>query len=190
MIPAWNISAVLPPVRPGALGHSPDRSPYLAPISKVVERFATTLDRIQILRGLLAYRIALCQRGITSGFQWLDGSFMEDKEALGYGSPNDVDVVTFFNLPDGVDEQAFWTRICDLFDVANTKQRYRVDGYPQLLGRPMGSADVKLVSYWYSMWSHRRNGQWKGFVQVDISPNEDKIASALLAQIEQERASG
>jgi hypothetical protein len=188
VIPAWNISAVLPPVRPGAQGHSPDRSPYLASISKVVERFATTPDRIKILRGLLAYRVALGQRGISSGFQWLDGSFMEHKEALGYGSPNDVDVVTFFHLPPGTDEQSFSAQISDLFDIVKTKQTYQVDGYPHLLGRPMEGLDVKLVSYWYSMWSHRRNGLWKGFVQVDVSPVEDKVAIGLLKQIEREAA--
>jgi hypothetical protein len=53
MIPEWNISAVLPPVRPGAAGHSPDRSPYKASLSEVVERFAKTPARLEILRGLL-----------------------------------------------------------------------------------------------------------------------------------------
>jgi len=38
------------------------------------------------------------------------------------------------------------------------------------------------------MWSHRRNGLWKGFVQVDISPTEDEMAKALLTQIELEAA--
>jgi hypothetical protein len=52
----------------------------------------------------------------------------------------------------------------------------------------MGEADVTAVSYWHSMWSHRRNGLWKGFVQVDISKDEDDIAAALVAQIEQELA--
>jgi hypothetical protein len=49
-------------------------------------------------------------------------------------------------------------------------------------------SDVTAVSYWYSMWSHRRNGLWKGFVQVDIAEEEDNIALALIAQIEQELA--
>ena len=188
MIPDWNISAVLPPVRPGLPGHSPDRSPYLVPISKVIERFATTRDRIKILRGFLEYRVALHQRGISSGFQWIDGSFTEHKEVLGHGAPNDVDVVTFFTLPEGVDELSFSVRIADLFDNENTKRRYYVDAYPHLLGRPMGSFDVKMVSYWYSMWSHRRNGLWKGFVQVDISPDEDENANLLLEQIEKDIA--
>jgi hypothetical protein len=82
MIPEWNISAVLPPIRPGAAGHSPDRSPYKASLSEVVERFAKTPARLEILRGLLNYRAELRKRGISTGFQWLNGSFMEHKEVL------------------------------------------------------------------------------------------------------------
>lgn len=103
MIPDWNISAVLPPVRPGAPGHSPDRSPYVASFSQIVERFATSAERIRILQGLLSYRAALEGRGISSGFQWLDGSFLEHKEAIQAVAPNDVDVVTFFPLPPAMD---------------------------------------------------------------------------------------
>ncbi len=186
MIPAWNISAVLPPIRPGAQGHSPDRSPYTATISEVVERFATSPERIQILRGLLNYRAELRQRGIQNGFQWLDGSFLENKEILEGESPHDVDVVTFFHLPPGIDEATFAPQILDLFDVSNTKSRYHVDAYPHVLGKNMGGSEVRSVSYWYSMWSHRRNGVWKGFVQVDISAAEDDIAAVLMTQKEQE----
>jgi len=45
---------VLPPVRPGLPGHSPDRSPYSALLSEMVQRFASSPQRIGILRGLLA----------------------------------------------------------------------------------------------------------------------------------------
>jgi hypothetical protein len=188
MIPEWNISAVLPPIRPGAAGHSPDRSPYKASLSEVVERFAKTPARLEILRGLLNYRAELRERGISTGFQWLDGSFMEHKEVLLLEAPKDVDVVTFFHLPNGLDEATFSPQVADLFDVANTKQIYHVDAYPCVLGGAMGETDVTAISYWYSMWSHRRNGLWKGFVQVDISEDEDNIAMALLVQIEQELA--
>lgn len=32
------------------------------------------------------------------------------------------------------------------------------------------------------MWSHRRDGIWKGFIQVDLAPNEDADANLLLVQ--------
>jgi hypothetical protein len=56
------------------------------------------------------------------------------------------------------------------------------------LGVSMGESHVNTISYWYSMWSHRRNGLWKGFVQMDISKDEDDIVSGLLTQLEQELA--
>jgi hypothetical protein len=114
MIPAWNIAAVLPPIRPGAAGQSPDRSPDKASFSEVVERFAKSPARLEILRGLLKYRTELRSRGIASGFQWLDGSFMENKEVLLAEAPNDIDVVTFFIFQPGWMNQLFprkW-RIC------------------------------------------------------------------------------
>ncbi len=149
-----------------------------------MERFATPTERIRILQGLLSYRAALEARGISSGFQGLDGSFLEHKEAIQAAAPNDVDVVTFFPLPPSVDQAGF----ADLFDPAQTKVTFHGDAYPFVLGRSLGAAEVRRISYWHSMWSHRRNGLWKGFVQVDISPEEDQIAEALLSQIEQEAA--
>lgn len=85
-----------------------------------------------------------------------------------------------------MDESTFSPQVADLFTVENTKRNYHVDAYPCVLGAVMRESDVTAVSYWYSMWSHRRNGLWKGFVQVDISEKEDNIARALIAQIEQE----
>jgi len=190
MIPAWNSSAVLPPVRPGQPGHSPDRSPYSATLSEILQRFATSPERIAILRGLLAYRNELTRVGITDGFQWLDGSFMEHKELLMNQPPNDVDVVTFFNLPAGItDQQIFVSQIPDLFYPDRSKLRFHVDAYAMLLGNVLDVSDIQQISYWYSMWSHRKNGLWKGFVRVDISPDEDQIALAVLNQIEQEQQS-
>lgn len=188
MIPNWNLAAVLPPVRPGAPGHTADRSPYIVALSQMVQRFATSPDRIRILRGLVAYRMELHARGVSSGFQWLDGSFMEHKESLLGEAPKDVDVVTFFSLPAGKDEATFVADNYDLFDPEATKSKYFVDAYPYRLGGELGAADVKQIAYWYSMWSHRRNGLWKGFVQVGLSSEEDAVSNALLAQIEAEAA--
>lgn len=30
------------------------------------------------------------------------------------------------------------------------------------------------------VWSHRRNGLWKGFLQVGLSKNEDELANKAL----------
>ena len=63
-------------------------------------------------------------------------------------------------------------------------------GYPanaswrsgQILGEPMEASSVRWISYWYSMWSHRRDGLWKGFVQVDLDSAQDPAALQLLTQ--------
>ncbi len=188
MIPNWNSAAVLPPIRPGQPGHSPDRSPYRVSLVAVIERFATSPERIRILRGLLAYRAALTQTMITGGFQWLDGSFMEHKEALVGEAPKDVDVVTFYQLPDGKVQDELFTTHPTLFDHGEVKKRYLVDGYTHQIGLSLEAFDVRQISYWYSMWSHRRDEKWKGFVQVELSSAEDQAASALLDQIEREGA--
>ena len=35
----------------------------------------------------------------------------------------------------------------------------------------------------YSLWSHRRNGQWKGYLQIDLSPIDDTVAEANLSKM-------
>lgn len=180
MIPDWNISGVLPPIRPGNPGHSPDRSPYQTTLMDIVDRFSYTPERRDILKGLLEYRTALHAAGITKGFQWLDGSFMEVVEVREGRAPNDVDVVTFFHLPDGVSQLDLASAHASLFNHGHIKVTYKVDAYPVVLGAVFDSLHVKQLSYWYSMWSHTRQAQWKGFLQIDLSPEHDKEAESLL----------
>ncbi len=186
MIPAWNMSGVLPPIRPNKPGHDADRSPYLVKLHQVVDRFAASRDRTSILQGLLNYRKSLHELGIVKGFQWLDGSFMEQVEVLESRSPNDVDVVTFFSMPDGMSQRTLAEKHADLFIPQKTKVQYKVDAYPCILGEPTEVRHVKQIAYWYSMWSHRRNGLWKGFIQVDLSPDEDSAALKALELFQQE----
>jgi len=179
-IPVWNAAGVLPPIRQEAPGNSPDRSPYLIDLSSLVDRFATSPERRGILDGLLRFRAALHQAGIVSGFQWLDGSFLEDVETLENRPPRDMDVVTFFHLPAGQDQRSLIQRHEALLDPRQTKASFAIDAYPVVLGQPTDQWQVKHVAYWYSMWSHRRDGLWKGFVQADLDPAQDVSAQALL----------
>lgn len=180
MIPEWNNLGVLPPIRPGIQGHSNERSPYRVGINDVVEIFSFSEKRRMILTGLLDYRKALYQLGITQGFQWIDGSFVENVEAIENRIPNDLDVVTFFHLPYGMNQGKLLQQHGSLFMPDETKKAYQIDGYSCPLGDPMEKNQVRQILYWYSMWSHRRNGLWKGFLQVDLSPNEDELAYQIL----------
>lgn len=65
------------------------------------------------------------------------------------------------------------------------KDTYHVDAYLQDLS-DTPAALVKKPSYWYSMWSHRRNHVWKGFVQVDLDPMDDGASIIELDNLEQQ----
>jgi hypothetical protein len=186
LIPPWNSFAVLPPIRPGQSGHSADRSPYRVSLVEVVERFAHGHERIRILRGLIGYRKDLSQAGIHSGFQWLDGSFMEHKEQIHGTPPNDIDVVTFYRLASGQNQKTLIADHPQLFDRETIQKSCPVDAFYQQLGDALIPNDVRQIAYYYSMWSHRRNGIWKGFVEVKLCSEEDDRAVALLDHLERE----
>lgn len=185
-IPAWNTQGVLPPINL-ANPTSHDRSPYVVPLSAVVQRFGMNAPRRVILDGLLRYRAALQAVGLTSGFQWLDGSFVENVEETEGRPPNDIDVVTFFNLPLDATELSIVRQDPDLFPLTRStrqafKARFHVDAYLERLGQPSDSI-VLQSAYWYSMWSHRRNLAWKGFLHVSLAPAEDAAARNALASL-------
>lgn len=184
MIPAWTMAGILPPIRPGNPGHSPDRSPYAVPLFEVIEQFSSSPKRLAILQGLLDYRAELHKLGIVSGFQWLNGSFMQDVETQESRSPNDVDIVTYFYLPTGETQATLATKAGSIFSNAYVKTTYLVDAYPFILGEPTDARHIKQISYWYSMWSHRRDGVWKGFIQVNLDPLEDVEAKRILGVLQ------
>ena len=186
MIPEFNMAGVIPPIRPGASGHSNDRSPYIVSINSVVSRFATSPKRIKILKSFLDFRKDFYDLGVIDGFQWIDGSFCQDVETVEQRDPGDIDVVTFFSLPAGVDLTIeLITGINNLIDSEYTKPKYNVDAYGMQLGTVFSAHTVQQLSYWYSMWSHRKSdNMWKGFVQVTFTPVEDLEAKTNLKKIE------
>lgn len=177
-IPDWSAEGVLPPLD-GAHPTSPSRAPYAVSLYDVVVRFGTSPGRCAILDGFLRYRAALHANGYHAGFQWLDGSFMEDVETLEGRPPRDIDVVSFLQAPvqtnpDSDDERAL--------DHAQAKALFKVDSYLVELDALPPRELTAWATYWYSMWAHRRNGSWKGFLQVELRPDEDANARHWLAQ--------
>lgn len=185
MIPDWNITGLIPPIMPGVAGHSDKRSPYSVTSLDIVNQFSTTKERYLILKGFLEYRQDLYNHGVKEGFQWLNGSFMQDIERQESRPPNDMDVVTFFVLPENLDDNKKET-LQQLFDTDTMKDKYKVDAYPFVLNHQITAPDIKMISYWYSMWSHTRDGIWKGFVQVVLSETDDTIALNTLQLIARE----
>lgn len=147
VIPEWDAAGVIPPIAPGASGASPHRAPYRATMIEVVERYGRSPERRAILRGLLELRRALREVGLAEGFQWLDGSFVEDVETLRGRAPADIDVVTFAHLGDEAEQQRRFAQHGHLFLPQETKARFSVDGYYSSLDEPMSDDSVRVVTY-------------------------------------------
>lgn len=181
-VPAWNGRGVLPPndISDPAAAY---RSPYRVSLVSLVTRFANTAPRQGILQGLLDYRAALHDMGLTRGFQWLNGSFTEHVELIEQRPPNDIDMVNFVEPPENFQPSHDQLRV---LDHDHAKINYRVDSYFVELNRLPTHELVRHSAYWYSMWSHRRNEEWKGFLELDLAPNDDGEAAAILTQYTQE----
>ena len=179
-IPDWDGDGVIPPVDPLAPA-SFNRSPYRAPLVDVVERFGDSPARRGLMAGLLDFRAALHGAGLVRGFQWIDGSFVENAEYSRGRSPGDVDVVTFFYVPEGHTKESLVRASPNVFDRIAIKLDFGVDSYFAGLNQNDAEIIVGRAAYWYGLWSHTKDRlRWKGFVEVDLDPGEDEAARAAL----------
>ncbi len=182
-IPAFDqILNVLPP-HLGDAQQKADHSPYPCTMPELCRRFGTSDSRRDILEGFLGLRSKLFDMGLR-GFQWLDGIFLENIEAQANRDPGDIDVVTFVADPLGRHElekligENSWLRKPN-----ELKRTYHVHHF--LL--PLGTEPrllVEFVCYWYGLFSHRRDGLWKGMLTVDLEDrSEDTAATKLLGNM-------
>ena len=116
------------------------------------------------------------------GFQWIDGSFVEDVEATRSSPPNDVDVVTFALYSH--DDQQLAIAINGiaprLLNRSWVKASYKVDHFLLSLGSHPQRV-VENTTYFHGLFSHTRDGVWKGMLCVDFGDaKEDQDALAEL----------
>jgi hypothetical protein len=180
-IPPFTIDGVLPPyVGPnGPGGAGEDLSPYEVSVTEVVATLGSTQNRQDILRRWLSHRSLLRAAGIEQGFQWLDGSFLEQKE------PNDLDTVSFVYRPEYAIQLEDWTTFIAenrrLFDRGQVKQNFRLDAlFIDLHGHP--ETIVEMTRYFMGLFSHRRGDDlWKGMLKVRLeNAADDTEALAIL----------
>ncbi len=182
VIPAWNSKGVIPPIDP-INPTSFERSPYEVSLTDLVLRFGTSPERLIVLRGFLSFRSELHKVGLTQGFQWVDGSFLENIELLESRPPKDIDVVTFFHLPNNSTQQELLDTSPRLFNSKDTKDDHHVDAHFVQLNGDIPEDLVSKSTYWYSIWSHRRNLLWKGYLQINLSQTQDDSARDELNRI-------
>ena len=178
-IPDWDPRGVLPPFLDSPTSGG-GRSPYRVGLTDLVLRFSDTRDRRELLSGLLDYRGALHAAGVRAGLQWVNGSFVEDTTQHSRREPRDIDLVTFLQLPDERTQGEWVQDNPSLFDPRANRHQYGVDAYAVVLDPGDLFSLVRESVYWNGLWSHDRNHQWKGYVEIDLSSDEDGAARAAL----------
>ena len=155
-------------------------SPYACTLLEVATRFCTSAIRVTMFKGLLDYRKQLAQLGFVNGFQWLSGSYLEAIERIEGRDPRDVDVVTFCMPPASCPTFAAVNAIAlanpDIFEPVRAKQRFHCDAY--IVNFQAGPWPVvRLTSYWFGLFAHRRDWSWKGLLEVSLPPSQDDSAA-------------
>ena len=69
-----------------------DRSPYRVSLAEFAIKFGASPRRLRLLSAFLEYRSELHSIGLVRGFQWVDGSFVENAEIRRGLPPNDIDL--------------------------------------------------------------------------------------------------
>lgn len=167
----WNEQGFISPIGVEPTSKK-DRSPYKISLLDFYKRFVkVSPERKKLLDGLIAFRSEMHSLGVTEGFQWIDGSFLENIEKIENRSPNDIDTVVFV---EGYSTDNVEGIIQFISDKRAIKEQFNIDFYHEWITELTPRQLVDVSVYWYGMWSHTRNQQWKGFIQIDLNPDEDE----------------
>ena len=178
-IPDWDVSGVLP------ASHEGDpSSPYEVSLLDMVGRFSVSETRRQLLTGLLNFRAELHSAGLEQGFQWIDGSFVEHIEEVDDRPPRDIDVVTFFYIPNNHTQETIARQFPDIFNHGGIKDTHKIDSYFVPLNQISPERLIGRSMYWNSLWSHNRDNHRKGYLQVGLERHEDAEARAELERLD------
>lgn len=159
-------------------------SPYVVTTDELVARFNTSPERKAILNGLVNFRQHLRSLGI-SGWQWVDGSFLENVENSQNRPPRDIDILTFFARPASIpsgDWNAFVATNSGIFNPVQAKATFRCDAY--FVDIAFGPYFVvRQTGYWFGLFSHQRITEvWKGLLEIPL-PLTDVDAAARAALV-------
>lgn len=181
-IPPFDHNLVLPP-HLGDPRQAAQLSPYPCTTIDLCERLGTTPERRVILERFLDFRERLTKEGLTTGFQWLDGSFLEDIEAQEGRPPRDIDAITVYWGYDLAFQTTLTANFPEFSDPWLAKTNYFLDHYPlDASYRP--EVTVEYTRYWISLFSHNRLGVWKGMLRIELNtPAEDSAARLELKKV-------
>ncbi len=117
------------------------------------------------------------------GFQWLDGSFLEDIETRENRSPRDLDIVTVYWDYDFTFQTKLVANFIEFANPVLSKANYSLDHYPLDAGfNP--NLTLENTRYWILLFSHNRLGIWKGMLRIELdTPADDAAARKELAKL-------
>lgn len=181
-IPGFDHNNVIPP----HLGNPTDRthlSPYICTILELCHHFSTSGQRILILKNYIAFRQRMTSLGVIYGFQWLDGSFLENIERSESRHPNDLDLVTFYGGLSLADQANIRATFPEFANPVLAKNNYKLDHYPvDYSYNP--DVTVEQTRYWLQLFTHNRIGVWKGILRLPLNtPVDDQHAMDYLNSI-------
>ncbi len=180
-IPSFDHNLVLPP-HLGNPTQPSELSPYPCTTLELCQQLGSTPERRRILKLFLDFRQRLVSEGLTAGFQWLDGSFVEDVETREGRPPKDLDVATVYWGYDIPFQQQLMTNFPEFANPMLAKPNYSLDHYP-FDASYSPEATVELARYWISLFSHNRLAVWKGMLRVELdTAADDSAARAELAK--------
>ena len=118
---------------------------------------------------------------MNSGYQWIDGSLVEDVETTRGRPPGDVDLVTVAYRP--TSDAAAWRALVignsHLFDPAISKIQFKRDAYYVDLNIPPHLI-VDDTVYYFALFSHQKaTFLWKGVLRIPLI-SDDHLARGLL----------
>lgn len=138
-----------------------------------------------MLKGLLDFRAKLHDASLVRGFQWIDGSFVENAEETRERPPDDIDVVTFFRIPVNHSQETLARTFPELFDHWAVKNMHGIDSYYVPINQTTPESLVNQSVYWNGLWSHRKKDfLWKGYLQVSLESGQDTDALAELERLD------
>lgn len=148
-------------------------SPFPATTLELCQKFGRTPQRREILKGFLRFRALFHQLGVTEGFQWVDGRFLEEDGDAGAG-PDYIDVVTFCKDPPLIDEPRFDEISAPLrADFDAIRKDFHVVGVLVSLDWP-ASEIIKQTGFYGSLYSHQQGtGIWKGMLEIQLATTKE-----------------
>ncbi|MFN7653115.1 MAG: DUF6932 family protein [Cyclobacteriaceae bacterium] len=181
-IPPFDHNHVLPP-HVGDPRLPNELSPYPCTTLELCQRFATSVERKEILLNFLRFRSILRSHNLSNGFQWLDGSFLENVEMIEGRAPRDLDVVTIFYGYDFMFQNNLITNFPEFQDFNLSKTNFKLDHYPfDASWNPL--LTVEYSRYWVQLFSHNRNSVWKGMLSIELNtPTIDNDANVYLTSV-------